>query len=212
MNAEVQKRYEQLARRFEADGEPRRRDDCLVLAADAAQNSGQLDEAERLRQALLRNNPYHLLCPYDSMAEALQSGDVRDYIAALRRQLSPERAEQLLREKHRADEPTYKVVPQTQVPTPHEITPLPDLPPPKPRLATPAPPRQNIAVRPAVPKPPAPSRQTASPTAAPAESRRRPDGDAASPAGRLAATLLFLVGVALVGAACFFAFVRPLME
>ncbi len=134
--AEMQQRYEELAKRFEQLAEQRRRDHCLVLAADAALEAGRPDEAERLRQSLLRLNPYHLLCPYASMKEALQSGDVRDYIADLREQLPPERVDELM-QGGAAQQPVYKVVQRESAPpTPHEITPLPEVPPPRaPRMA-----------------------------------------------------------------------------
>src|SRR4051812_40635695 len=93
----MQQSYEELAGRFEQLAEPRRRDHCLVLAADAALAAGRADDAERLRQRLLRANPYHLLRPYASWSEALQSSDVRDYIADLRNQLPPDRVAQLLK-------------------------------------------------------------------------------------------------------------------
>ena len=90
--------YEELANRYARQAEPRMRDHCLVLAADAAQKAGLADQAERLRKRLLIANPYHLLRPYGSMTEALQSDDVRDYVADLRRKWPPEAVEQLLRE------------------------------------------------------------------------------------------------------------------
>ena len=42
--------YEELANRFVKQNEPRFRDHCLVLAADAALSAGKAPEAERLRQ------------------------------------------------------------------------------------------------------------------------------------------------------------------
>jgi hypothetical protein len=87
--------YEELAGRFAAQNEPRSRDHFLVLAADAAVTAGHPEEAERLRQRLLQMNPYHLLKPFGSMAEALQAPDVGEYVADLRRQWPPEAAMKL---------------------------------------------------------------------------------------------------------------------
>src|SRR3954451_18973297 len=88
--------YEELAGRFARRGEPRHRDHCLVLAADAALAAGRPDEAERLRQRLLQVNPHHLLRPFTAMSEAMQSTDVQDYIADLRHQWPPELVDKLL--------------------------------------------------------------------------------------------------------------------
>jgi hypothetical protein len=207
-NDTLQLRYEQLGKRYEQMGEQRRRDHCLVLAADAALAAGRPQEAERLRQWLLRVNPYHLLCPYASMSEAMNSGDVRDYIADLRQQLSPERVEQLLKE---APEPeaVYKVAHDNiSPPTPHEITPLPEAPPRPPRIALPPPPARKPAP---VPKAPTPTRQTASPTASLNAPRPLP-GEHAQAAGRLVATFLFLLGLLLGGGVFFLAFIRPFFD
>jgi hypothetical protein len=90
------KRYEELANHFAKQGESRQRDHCLVLAADAALSAGQPAEAERLRKRLLLTNPDHLLRPYSSMAEAMQSNDVHDFVVDLRRQWPPEMVAKLL--------------------------------------------------------------------------------------------------------------------
>ena len=92
------KLYEELANRYARQGEARMRDHCLVLAADAALSAEQPDQAERLRKRLLLTNPHHLLRPYGSMAEAMQSSDVRDYVIDLRRKWPPDAVEKLLRE------------------------------------------------------------------------------------------------------------------
>lgn len=199
--------YEDLADRFSTLAEPRRRDHCLVLAAAAALAAGRPEEAERLRQRLLGVNPYHLLCPFASMSEALQSGDVRDYIEDLRRQLPPEIVEQLLQDSAVPAQPVYNLVHHEPGPvTPVELTPLPDpLPRPAPRPAVPPPPRKQAVV----PLAPAPSRQTASPVAD--VPGRRLD-DRAATAGRWAATFLFLLAVLLGAAAFFLAFIRPFFE
>lgn len=97
--------YEELANHYARHGESRQRDNCLVLAADAAVSADMPEEAERLRKRLLLTNPHHLLRPYASMAEALQSADVRDYVADLRRQLPPDVVAKLLNQA--APEKTY---------------------------------------------------------------------------------------------------------
>ena len=56
--------YEDLANYFARQGDTQRRDQCLVLAADAALRNGQPEEAERLRKRLLLTNPEHLLRPF----------------------------------------------------------------------------------------------------------------------------------------------------
>src|SRR5262249_31158791 len=46
---------------------------------------GHSDEAERLRQRLLRFTPHHLLKPYASFGQALSAADVQTYLSDLRR-------------------------------------------------------------------------------------------------------------------------------
>jgi hypothetical protein len=94
----MQQVYERLAQRFEREQEPRQRDNLLVLAADAALTAGAPQEAERLRQRLLELNPHHLLRPFASFADALQSQDIKDLLADLRRQYPPNYAKRLLGE------------------------------------------------------------------------------------------------------------------
>src|SRR5438093_1549504 len=95
-NAETMLRvYEELANRFARQNEPRFRDHCLVLAADAALDAGRPPDADRLRLRLLQFNPHHLLRPFASMAEAMQAPDVQEYVADLRRQWPPEFVQKL---------------------------------------------------------------------------------------------------------------------
>lgn len=107
----MQQTYEQLAERYERQQEPRQRDNLLVLAADAAFNGGQAAEAERLLRRLLELNPHHLLRPFASFAEALQSPDVRDLLADLRRQYPPEYVERLLGKMERTAAPSAPATP-----------------------------------------------------------------------------------------------------
>lgn len=99
--------YEELANHYARHGESRQRDNCLVLAADAALGADMPEEAERLRKRLLLTNPHHLLRPYGSMAEAMLSVDVRDFVADLRKQLPPETVAKLVQQSAR--EKTYAV-------------------------------------------------------------------------------------------------------
>jgi hypothetical protein len=89
--------YTELADWYERHAQASMRDRFLVLAADAALQSGQADTAERLRQRLLHANPHHLLKPYASFAEALAAPDVETYVADLRQSYPLETAEGLLR-------------------------------------------------------------------------------------------------------------------
>ncbi|MBI3408620.1 MAG: hypothetical protein HY040_09720 [Planctomycetes bacterium] len=100
---ETQNLYEALAGRFDHHHEPRQRDIFLVLAADAALTGGRGGEAERIRARLLQANPHHLLKPFPTMREALESGDIRDYVADLRRRFPTAHAAELF-EKMRAKE------------------------------------------------------------------------------------------------------------
>lgn len=193
--------YEGLAERFARRGEPRNRDHCLVLAADAALSAGRPDEAERLRLRLLQYNPHHLLRPYASMGEALQSGDVRDYIADLRGRWPPDVVSHLAKQADDAGEPpVYTMAP---APPPQPIAP-PTVPVPSRSAPTPAP-KTNVPVL----IPPSQNRQTASPHA---EVPRRPDPDQPTAIGRLLASLLFLLGVSLAAGAFFLAFAWPFLH
>src|SRR5688500_1672000 len=95
MNA-LQRLYEKLALHYDRQQQFRQRDIFLVLAADAAFAAGNVDEAEGLRVRLLQLSPTSLLRPYASWTEALQSRDIQDYVADLRKQYPPEQAELLL--------------------------------------------------------------------------------------------------------------------
>lgn len=89
--------YRQLAEWYERLNQASMRDRFLVLAADSALYAGLAEEAEMLRQRLLQANPHHLLKPYRSFAEALQTPDVQVYIQDLRTNYPLQVAEDLLR-------------------------------------------------------------------------------------------------------------------
>ncbi len=94
---EAARTYEELARLYDQQGQGKLRDWFLVLAADAAYNVGNENEAERLRSQLLAVNPHHLLKPFATFNEAIKSPDIQSYVADLRRTYPPETATQLLR-------------------------------------------------------------------------------------------------------------------
>ena len=77
--------YQELATLCDRQGQSQMHDRFLVLAADAAWGSGRADLAEQIRTLLLQHNPHHLLRPYASFAEAVNSPDVHSYVSALRR-------------------------------------------------------------------------------------------------------------------------------
>ncbi|GIW79973.1 MAG: hypothetical protein KatS3mg105_1780 [Gemmatales bacterium] len=113
--------YEELAHQFDRQGETHIRDRLLILAADAAYSAGKLDDAERLRSRLLELNPHHMLKPFASLAEALQSTDVRSYIEGLRRTYPREQAEQMLSgdwQPAGQPQPTPQPAPQPTTPWP----------------------------------------------------------------------------------------------
>jgi hypothetical protein len=89
--------YQELAAAHDQQGQAQVRDRFLVLAADAALSSGRADEAEGLRARLLQLNPHHLLKPFASLTQALESPDVKTYVEGLRRTYPPEEAELSLR-------------------------------------------------------------------------------------------------------------------
>jgi hypothetical protein len=75
--------YRDLADYHERQGLGQLRDRFLVLAAASAQATGRGDEAERLRQRLLRGNPHHLLRSFTSMAQAIVAPEVQTYVEDL---------------------------------------------------------------------------------------------------------------------------------
>jgi hypothetical protein len=88
--------YRELADTYDRLGQVSMRDRFMILAADAALEAGQQPEAERLRQRLLQASRYHMLRPYNSFAEAIQSPDVQTYLRDLRANYPLDVARQLL--------------------------------------------------------------------------------------------------------------------
>lgn len=68
----------------------------LVLAACAAQDSGYTDIADDCMAKVLAQNASHMLKNYRTMAEAVQSDSVAEYVVQLRKIYPPEKAEYLL--------------------------------------------------------------------------------------------------------------------
>ncbi len=89
--------YRELADWYDRRAEPSMRDRFLVLAMDASVRAGHPDEAEKLRQLLLTVNPHHMLRPFASVAEAMQTPDVQTYLRDLRMNYPSEVAQVLLR-------------------------------------------------------------------------------------------------------------------
>jgi hypothetical protein len=130
--------YEDLANHFAHQGDSRQRDQCLVLAADAALTGGQPPEAERLRKRLLLTNPHHLLRPYASMAEAMESADMRDFVLDLRKQWPPETVAKLLNRAMPVQTPaSYALEPPPPMATGVARA--------QPRMATPAIPKEEAS-------------------------------------------------------------------
>lgn len=89
--------YQALADHYAEEGQAQLRDRFMVLAAESLFSAGRTSEAERVRMNLLNLNPHHLIKPFPSIEQALRSGDVKTYIAGLRRTYPPDKAAQLLR-------------------------------------------------------------------------------------------------------------------
>lgn len=88
--------YKELADWYERQGQAAMRDRFLILAAEAAFSAGKPEEAERLRQRLLQGNPHHMLKPFSSFAQALQSTNIQIYIHDLQVNYPAETVEGLL--------------------------------------------------------------------------------------------------------------------
>lgn len=102
--ADAARVYGGIADIYERRGQGQMRDRFLVLAADAAHAAGKSTEAESFRQRLLQASPHHLLKPYESFSQAIQSPDLMAYIQDLRRHYPPDAAEELLGTLKREDE------------------------------------------------------------------------------------------------------------
>jgi hypothetical protein len=205
--------YEELANRFVQQNEPRFRDHCLVLAADAALSADKPQEGERLRQRLLQHNPHHLLRPFATMTEAMQAPDVQEYITDLRRQWPPEFVQKLYLSGRDAPVPAESMPSEPTAPSPTERGT-------KDATVAPAPPKEpkHVAAPAAAVAPPAPPRRAAVAAAvarpAPAVVYDRVPAPAPpiNPAAVWMATMLLLLGIASGLALFFIAFVWPLLD
>jgi hypothetical protein len=196
--------YADLAELYDRQGQPKHRDWFLVLAADAALSAGQPAEADRLLGRLLGANPHHFLKPFASFAEALRSPDVQGYVANLKRNYPPARAQQLLEtERQKAGGAGHEEPPPRAPQRP--VAPGPAQPPraepevifarirPEPRTAAepepeppPSPPRPSPLPRTPAPMPkprplPRPAEAEAPPAPAPPPETRPPHGALARP-------------------------------
>src|SRR5262245_462456 len=88
--------YRELADRYDQLGQLSMRDRFLMLAAHAALEAGQPDEADRLRHRLLQTSRHHMLRPYGSFAEAAEAPDVQTYLRDLQANYPPEVTRPLL--------------------------------------------------------------------------------------------------------------------
>jgi hypothetical protein len=83
IHADALEVYRDLAKCYEERGDIPMRDRFIILAADAAVIAGQVGEAERLREQLLRISRHHMLRGYTSFVDARATSDVQTYIRDL---------------------------------------------------------------------------------------------------------------------------------
>ncbi len=91
-----QRIYQELALRYERQNDARLRDVFYLLAADVAHAAGRYADADKIHREMIEVNPHSVVQPFDSFGDALQSMDIQDYLADLRRQFPPDEAEKLL--------------------------------------------------------------------------------------------------------------------
>jgi hypothetical protein len=116
--------YRELADWYERQGQAAMRDRFLILAAGAASEAGETAEAERLRQRLLQGNPHHMLKPFSSFAQALQSTNIQIYIHDLQVNYPAETAENLLLSLRDGVPPSSTVEHNTPSPLPQTAPPI----------------------------------------------------------------------------------------
>jgi hypothetical protein len=119
--------YKELADWYERQGQAAMRDRFLILAAEAAFSAGKVEEAERLRQRLLQGNPHHMLKPFNSFAQALQSSNIQIYVHDLQVNYPPETAERLLQDLRSGASPSDAAADggeHTLKTTPQQTTPI----------------------------------------------------------------------------------------
>lgn len=91
-----QRIYQELALRYERQNDGRLRDVFYLLAADVAYSAGRHADADKIHREMIEVNPNSIVQPFSSFRDALQSMDIQDYLADLRRQFPPDEAEKLL--------------------------------------------------------------------------------------------------------------------
>lgn len=106
--------YRELADNYERLGQSQFRDRFLVLAASASFSAGDVAAAESYRQRLLRTNPHHLLKPYASFAQAMETTDIQLYIRDLQQNYPADVAQGLLNSQSQVvASPAEQLVPVT---------------------------------------------------------------------------------------------------
>jgi hypothetical protein len=179
--------YRNLARCYEERGDIPMRDRFLILAADTAFSGGQFEEAERLREQLLRVSRHHMLRGYRSFAEAREAADVQTYVRDLRQNYPVDTAHRLLQSLPKG---TAMTPPSNSGPGDFSWDSLDGESSPSPRKEVPAtppvassfpfiddaiPPKAKPKPAPAADKAPQPARKPSAPPAEPvADSRARP--------------------------------------
>src|ERR1051326_360592 len=88
--------YRELADLYQQQSQSQLRDRFLLLAANAAHEAGNENEADRWRQRLLQFNPHHMIKPFSSFADALRSPDVQSYVRDLKQSYPLATAHQML--------------------------------------------------------------------------------------------------------------------
>lgn len=126
--------YVQLADESQRLGRSEDRERFLLLAADAALQGGQPDEAERFRRNILANNPNYFLKPYASFADAMKTPDILKYVQDLRKHYGPAQAEKWLQALRGQGELGGEIVDRAALATlqPRQTSPRPIVPPAQP--------------------------------------------------------------------------------
>lgn len=120
--------YKELAGLYDRQGQAAMRDRFLILAAEAAFSAGIAEEAEILRKRLLQANPHHMLKPFESFAQALQSKNIQIYIHDLQVNYPPQTAEQLLQNMRGGASPQTANEKETMMGTAPRIDPRMEIP------------------------------------------------------------------------------------
>jgi hypothetical protein len=211
--------YQELARGYNTQGQDQVRDRFLVLAADAALGGGRPDQAEQIREQLLDLNPHHLLKPFTTLSQALQSVDVQNYVEGLRRTYPLENAEQMLQQMRQEGEPpmTLAPLPESAPPrAPQPPTPRPPEPPPKP--SAPIPLRPVEEAKPPAPAPvqpipfaPEPAPSPAKPAAPPSSKTSVAKPRRSQAEGNWLATALFTLVLTAALALVVYTLIRPFL-